>query len=307
MITNAAQQAFDLVARVLLEPDDVVAVEDPGFPPLHRALKAHAARVVGVPVDNEGIVVEALPAAAKLVYVRPQNQFPLGVTMSHERRLRLLQWAERVGAAIVEDDRGAEFSHGGPAPETLRSLDRSGRVLFVSSFSQALLPMVRLGFVVAPPSLHTALRKAKLAADGHVDVPAQAAMAKFIEDGSLARHLRRVRALLGDRHQAIVNALADELGDYLVPIPSTAGRRVTALFTTATDDAAVARLAASAGVAVHHLSVFGLERAAQPGLIFGYSGIPVDRIPAGLLRVRECVEWSARPWKRKRHGPTVVA
>jgi GntR family transcriptional regulator / MocR family aminotransferase len=122
--------------RVLLEPGEVVAVEDPGYPPAQRAFTAHGNRVLGVPVDAEGLVVQALPDAARLVYVTPSHQFPLGVSMSLARRLALLEWAERVDAVIVEDDYDSEFRYAGRPLEPLQSLDRSGRVLYVGSFSK---------------------------------------------------------------------------------------------------------------------------------------------------------------------------
>ena len=183
-VTSGSQQAVDLIVRVLLEPGDRVAVEDPGYRPVHGAFIAHRAQVVGVPVDAEGLVTDALPDDARLVYVTPSHQYPLGVAMSLRRRLALLAWAERTDAAIIEDDSDSEYRCSGRPREPLHSLDHTGRVLYVGSFSRVLLPTLRLGFVVALPPLHDALRKAKHVTDWHTQVPLQAAAARFRRGGA---------------------------------------------------------------------------------------------------------------------------
>src|SRR6266545_7457567 len=152
IITNGIQQALDLIGRVLLDLGACVAVEDPGYPPPRALLASLGARVVPVPVDDDGLVVEALPDDARLVYCSPSHQFPLGMAMSLRRRMALLAWAARRGVAIVEDDYDSEFRFAGHPIEPLHSLDRDGRVIYVGSFSKSLLPSLRLGFLVAPPS-----------------------------------------------------------------------------------------------------------------------------------------------------------
>lgn len=286
LVTNGSQQAVDLLARVLLAPGDVVAVEDPGYPPPRRAFTAAGARVVGVPVDAEGLVVDALPDAARLVYVTPSHQFPLGTAMSLPRRLALLDWADRVGAAIIEDDYDSEFRYGGRPLEPLHALDHTGRVLYVGSFSKILLPTLRLGFLVAPASLHAPLRKAKSVSDWHTEVSVQAAAARFIDDGHLARHVRRMRGVYAQRHHLVTATLATELADQLRPIPSSAGLHVAALLRRHPDDAAVAAAAAADGVAVLPLSAYAINAPAPPGLLLGYGAIPTDRVAAGLRRLR---------------------
>ena len=153
IITNGFQQALDVIARVLLEPGDRVAVEDPGYPPPRGLLATMGMDVVAVPVDDEGIVVDAIPGGVRAVLVTPSHQFPLGHTMSLRRRLALLRWAEREDAAIVEDDYDSEFRFGGRPIEPLQRLDGSGRVLYTGSFSKTMLPSLRLGFIVTPASL----------------------------------------------------------------------------------------------------------------------------------------------------------
>jgi GntR family transcriptional regulator / MocR family aminotransferase len=145
LVTNGTQQAVDLIARVILGPGDVAAVEDPCYGPPRRLLASLGARVLGVPVDTEGLVVDAIPAHARLVYVSPSHQFPLGVTMSLPRRLALLAWAARHGAAIIEDDYDSEFRYSDRPIEPLQTLDADGHVIYVGSFSKTMLPALRLG------------------------------------------------------------------------------------------------------------------------------------------------------------------
>lgn len=179
VITAGAQQAIDLVARVIVEPGAVVAVEDPGYPAAHRLLATHRAEVRGVPVDAEGLVVDALPPRARLVYVTPSHQFPLGVTMTLARRKALLEWAVRNDAVILEDDYDSEFRFAARPLEPLHSLDRDGRVVYVGSFSKSLLPGLRVGYAIAPASLQPALREAKRVTVWNGDAVTQGAWPAF--------------------------------------------------------------------------------------------------------------------------------
>ena len=190
--TTGAQQALDLVARVLLEPGDVVAVEDPGYTAAARLFATHRATVRGVPVDGEGIIVDALPAAARLVYVTPSHQHPTGVAMSRARRIALLEWAVRHGTVIIEDDYDSEFRFADRPLEPLQSLDRDGRVVYVGSFSKSLLPGLRVGYAIAPASVTAALREAKRVTVWDGDAVTQRALADFLAEGHHAAHYRPV-------------------------------------------------------------------------------------------------------------------
>jgi GntR family transcriptional regulator/MocR family aminotransferase len=291
LVTSGSQQAVDLVARVLLEPGDLVAVEDPGYPLPRRALHAYGCRVVGVPVDADGLVVDAIPDGVRLVYVTPSHQYPLGMAMSMARRQALLAWAHRVNATIVEDDYDSEFRYGGRPLEPLQSLDESGRVLYVGSFSKVLLPTLRLGFLVSPAPLHAALRKAKCLADWHTAVPTQAAAAQFIDDGLLAQHIRRMRRVYEERHDRVLGALDRDFRGRLAPLPSTGGLHLAALLVDrrGSADRAIAERAAGGGVAVFPLSYHFVSTPPRAGLLFGYGAIPSDRIEEGLRRLRRCL------------------
>lgn len=289
LVTTGTQQALDLVGRVLLEQGDRVAVEDPGYPPARLAFLAQGAEVTRVPVDAEGLRVDALPPDTRAVYVTPAHQFPLGMAMSLRRRTALLHWARRHDAAVIEDDYDSEFRFGGRPVETLHSLDGGRHVIYVGSFSKVMLPSLRLGFLVAPQPLRRALRTAKYVTDWHTTVPTQAALARFIDDGLLARHIRRMRNTYAARHHALTRTLTGRFADVTELVPSAAGLHVTTFTRGAlADPQALADHAAAArasGVAIHTLAEIAATRRARPGLVFGYGSISAPDIEPGLDRL----------------------
>lgn len=288
-VTDGSQQAIDLVARVLLEPGDGVAVEDPGYPLARMAFEAHGCRVAAVPVDAEGLIVDAIPAGTRLVYVTPSHQYPLGMALSMRRRQALLVWARQHDAAILEDDYDSAFRYGGRPLEPLRSLDTSGRVLHAGSFSKVLLPTLRLGYLIAPAPLHEALRKAKYAADWHTGVPMQAAAARFIDDGLLGQHVRRMRRIYREQHERIVQRLERDLAGRLTLVPSPGGLHLSAFLkgAQAGEDQAVADRLATRGVALFALTRHYHDAPPRPGFIFGYGAIETGRIDEGLALLGE--------------------
>ena len=291
-ITSGTQQALDVVARALLAPGDRVAVEDPGYPPPRRLFESLGLRVVGVPVDEQGLVVDALPAHTRLAYVTPSHQYPLGMSMTRPRRLALLAWAERNNAAIVEDDYDSEFRFQGRPIEPLQTLDTTGRVVYVGSFSKTMLPTLRLGFLVTPPSLRDAVHKAKWVTDWHTCMLVQGMLARFIDDGEFARHIRRMGRVYQERHEMITDALARDFADHLEVVPSAVGLHVTGVARgrSAGWIASVAQRAADAGVAVQELARFGVGASGRAGVVLGYGAIPTERIAEGLRLLRGCFD-----------------
>lgn len=289
-VVSGTQQALDVVARTLLKPGDQVAVEDPGYHLIRWLFESIGVRVSGVPVDQHGIVVDALPRHARLVYVTPSHQYPLGVSMALSRRRALLEWAERNDAAIVEDDYDSEFRFEARPIEPLQTLDNSGRVVYVGSFSKTMLPTLRLGFVVAPPSIRAAVHRAKQVVDWHTSLPLQMALARFIADGGFARHVRKMRNIYRVRHEMITKGLTNEFADHLQIVPSTVGLHVAAVARNATVDEvdAVARRASDAGVQVQTLSRFAVQAPAKTGLVLGYGAISAANIEEGLRQLRNC-------------------
>ncbi|MEU4236552.1 PLP-dependent aminotransferase family protein [Actinoplanes sp. NPDC026619] len=279
VITNGTQHALDLIARVLLRPGDAVAVEDPGYPPARMLFESLGCRVACVPVDEQGLVVTALPAGCRLVYATPSHQFPLGRAMSLARRRELLDWARRRAAAIVEDDYDSEFRYRARPLEPLHSLDTAGRVIYAGTFSKSMLPSMRTGFVLAPPGLRDALAAARQLGDGYGSPPIQAALARFIDDGQLARHVRRAGREYGRRHARIAAALAAMPG--LAVLPSAAGLHVTALLDAGTQAAPVVAACAAAGVAVEDLAEYSYATS-QAGFVFGFGATDPSLIDEGL-------------------------
>jgi GntR family transcriptional regulator / MocR family aminotransferase len=276
VVTNGTQHALDLIARVLLKPGDVVAVEDPGYPPARRVFAAAGARVVGVPVDDDGLVVAELPGSARLVYTTPSHQFPLGGAMSLDRRRELLDWARGRPAAIVEDDYDSEFRFAARPLEPLYSLDTVGRVLYVGTFSKTMLPMVRTGFALLPSGLRDAVIAARQLSDGYGQMAVQAALARFIDEGQLARHVRRAGKAYGNRRSRILARLSEI--SRLRVVPSAAGLHVTALLRDG-DAAGISAAAGREGLAIEDLTHYSTTHA---GFVFGFGAIDPALLDEGL-------------------------
>jgi GntR family transcriptional regulator/MocR family aminotransferase len=286
LLTNGAQQALDVTARVLVSPGDTVAVEDPGYTAAVRLFASHGARVRGVPVDEEGLVVDAVPRGARLVYVTPSHQFPTGTVMSLRRRIALLEWAARHGAVVVEDDYDSEFRFDGRPLSPLQSLDREGRVLYVGSFSKTLMPMLRIGYLVAPRSLQPALRQAKLLTDWQGDAVTQGAMARFMAEGLLSAHVRRSTKVYRERRDALLAALAQHAGERLHVYPSAAGLHLCVRFSDQSrSDHEVVAAAAARGVAVEPLSPRYHEQPPVQGLALGFRHVDARRVPEAVRRL----------------------
>jgi GntR family transcriptional regulator / MocR family aminotransferase len=288
IVTQGAQQALDLIGRVVLDPGDTVAVEEPGYPPARSLFRTLGARVVGVPVDDEGLVISRIPKATQLVYVTPSHQFPLGMRMSLARRAALLSWAEQRNAIVIEDDYDSEFRFEGRPLDPLQTLDTRGRVVYVGSFSKVLLPTLRLGFLVAPASLRAALRAAKQLTDWHGEIPTQAALTRLIDDGLLARHIRKVAREYAIRHAMISDAVRRDFSDWLQVIPSGAGLHVAAHAApgVSIDLNHVVRRAEAWGLLVRTIAYFSSLSATQDGLVIGYGAITATGIEEGLKRLR---------------------
>lgn len=290
VVTNGAQQALDLLARVLVEPGCTVAVEDPGYPPARMLFASQGAQVHGVPVDAEGIVVAHIPSHARLIYVTPSHQFPLGMAMSPARRRALLERARAIGAIVIEDDYDSEFRYQGAAVDALQSMDQEGIVAYVGTFSKVLLPELRLGYVIAPPAIRKALVIAKHLSDWHSATTMQLTLAKFINDGYLQKHIRRCHAIYAVRRQKILDRIAGDLSPWLQAQPSDNGFHLSALFRRQVDLPALLKLARRLDVGLYPLD--GFYRASPPpqGLIFGFGGIESLDIDPSLDLVRDILQ-----------------
>jgi len=295
IVTVGAQQAFDLLARTLLTPErPVVAVEDPGYSAAREAFAAAGARIHPVRVDAEGLVVDDLPDDAAVICVTPSQQFPTGAPMSPRRRAALLAFAAERGATIVEDDYGGEFRFAAPPLDALRTLDslddHGGRVFYVGTFSQSLLPALRIGFVLAPERDRERLAAARERSDWHGPAIEHAALAAFIGEGHLARHVRRMRKVYAERRAVLLRALDARCRDRLIPLPAAAGLHVAVRSRAPMDAEVAAARAARLGVAVETLESFAVAHAAPPGFVLGFGQIDAAAIPTAIARLAEAIE-----------------
>ena len=287
VVTAGAQQAFDLLARILVTAGrTVVAMENPGYPPMRAAFAAAGAKIVPAGVDAEGLVVDSLPRDARVICVMPSHQFPLGVVLSARRRAALLELAQRRGAVVVEDDYDGEYRFDGRPLDALQTLDRGACVFYVGTFSKSLFPALRLGFVVAPPWARSALTAAKQVADSHSAPIAQDTLAAFIGEGHLARHVRKMRKLYAARRDLLLRSLNGDLSRWFDVVPGSAGLHLTAFAKAKLDVDSIVRRARQQDLGVHALRPYYVGRAHRQGLVFGYGAIDEDGIAAGLARLR---------------------
>jgi GntR family transcriptional regulator / MocR family aminotransferase len=286
IITNGAQQAMHLIAHALLEPGDVVWFEDPGYRGARVALQAAGMDLAPIPIDAEGLRVdEGVRRApqARAAYVTPSHQYPLGVTMSLARRLELLAWARQQQAWIVEDDYDSEFRYTGRPLASLQGLDTADRVIYVGTFSKVLCPALRVGYLVAPAPLVETLAIARGVADRHGATLDQAALARFMDDGGLVRHVRQMRTRYAERQEVLVSAAARELCGLLDVTPQPAGLHLVGWLPEGADDRAAAERAWAHGIETSPLSTYSASgRSPRPGLMLGYAGVSAAAIRTGV-------------------------
>jgi len=286
VVLTSTQQAIDLTCRLLTDPGDAVWHEEPGYRAAAAAFLAAGARVVPVPVDDEGIDVAAglrLAPDARLAYVTPSHQYPTGVAMSLARRLQLLAWASRAGAVIIEDDYDSEFRFHGRPLAALQGLDDAGRVVYVGTFNKLMFPALRLAYLVAPPDLAERFVSARALVDGHTSTPPQAALADFIREGHLGTHLRHMRTVYEERRQALVDTVAS-LGGRLTLGPIDGGMHACAYLPVGTDDVAIALAARQMGIELRPLSRLYLG-SSRPGFILGFAAARPAEIRGAVERL----------------------
>ena len=281
VVANGSQQALDLCARVLVDPGDEVAVEDPGYLGARELFTACGARVRPVPVDRDGLVISALPPAARLVYITPSHQFPLGVSMSLTRRLELVEWARTRGAVIVEDDYDSEYRYSGAPLPALQGLSAEANVVYVGTFSNVMFPGLRLGYLVLPPGLTEPFQRAKWLADRHTAHLEQAALADFIREGHMERHIRRMRRVYKRRREAFLEALARSFGDKATVTGEASGMHLVVRF----EVPGVAARAARAGVHLVSTRGYYTGEAPEQEFIVRFTGLGERAIREAVRRL----------------------
>lgn len=292
IIVAGAQQAFDLIARVLLNPGDTAWFEDPCYPGARNAFLSSGAKVIHIPVNDEGF---DLPSAikrykrARLVYVTPSHQFPLGVTMSLSRRLALLEWAKHSNAFIIEDDYNSEYRYAGRPLASLQGLDRDGRVIYIGTFSKTIFPGLRLGCMVVPKDLAATFIATRALVDRHSPSFDQAILSDFINEGHFARHIRRMRALYKERQKLLVAAVERELKGLIEVAPAEAGMHLVGWLPKKVNDKEASAKAARYGIEASPLSAYSANPLSRGALVLGYTAVNSKQIRDGVKRLAQAL------------------
>lgn len=294
VVLGGSQQALDIVSRLTLDPGDRAVIEDPCYQGVRHAIAAAGADAVPSPVGAEGLIIPPAMSAArvKLVVVTPTRQFPAGVSMPYARRTALLEWCEAAGAFALEDDYDGEYQHDEHPFVALKGMDASGRVIYAGTFSRALTPSLRIGFVIAPPALRDAIVSAKWLSDRGEPEFEQSVLAEFIDSGCYERHVRRMSRTYGARRRELARALNEEFGDDLVVEGALAGSHVMARlprlgFGSVDELAARAR---AAGVGVYSPARYYVAPPRECALLLGFAATPIESIAAGAKRLRRAYD-----------------
>ena len=301
-IVGGAQQAFHLIGSILLNPGDKVWFENPGAIGARNSLIASGAELVPVPVDGEGLRVDdglAVAPRFRLAFVTPSHQQPLGSVMSLERRFALLQAAARANAWIIEDDYDGEFFFGGRPLPTLKSVDATGLVIYVGTFSKSLFPSLRLGFILAPPGLIDIFRTVMSKFLQGVPSFSQAVVAEFIDEGHFASHIRRMRKIYAERHDALCDAAKKTLDGLLDVVRTDSGLHTIGHLRNGVREVDASVAADARKITASPIARFSIAPAGVNGLVLGFGGVTPQQIRSGVGVLAEVLEEQSRKGGRR--------
>ncbi|BAB76437.1 PLP-dependent aminotransferase family protein [Anabaena sp. FACHB-709] len=293
IIVGGSQQGLDLITRILIDPNDGIAVEEPGYLGARRAFLAQGASLFPVPVDQSGLIVSKLTTGIipklKLIYVTPSHQFPTGAVLSLPRRLELLAWAHKTGVMIIEDDYDSEYRYGERPIPALQGLDQGNSVVYVGTFSKVLFPALRLGYLVLPQNLVNIFARAKWLADRQCSLLEQYALTDFITEGHLERHIRRMRSLYNQRRQTLVQSLFSHFGNRAKILGENAGMHLMVKIDTQISDDEIVQSADLSGVSIGAAYPQYLKDSPGSEFIFGYAELNEQQIQEGVRRLARVI------------------
>lgn len=295
MVLSGTQQAIDVTSRLVISPGDDVLFENPGYRTARSAIVANGANIVPMPIDEDGARIDEgirRSPKARLAYVTPSHQFPMGVTLSIERRMELIDWAQRNKSIIIEDDYDSEYRYAQRPIPSLQGLDRSDRTVYIGSFSKVVFPALSIGYAVVPKGLIDAFETALAIVGRPPSILDQIILNDFISEGHFGRHLRRMRKVHQERRTALVDALDEYLGDQLQIVGSDAGLHCTARLPQNQDAAVIAQRIREQRVAIRDISEYEIAGTAlnerTNGLIFGFACAPPAKIRSAVRTIMEC-------------------
>ncbi|MCJ8283746.1 MAG: PLP-dependent aminotransferase family protein, partial [Rivularia sp. ALOHA_DT_140] len=293
LITNGTQQALDLILRLLIEPGETIAIENPGYLSARIIFETQKAQILPISVDNSGLIVKELANSPqkniRLVYVTPSHQFPTGAILSLPRRLELLNWAQQSGGLIIEDDYDSEFRYGEKPIPALQGLDKSDSVLYIGTFSKVLFPSLRIGYLVLPKSLVAIFTRAKWLNDRHLPILEQQALTDFIESGYLERHIRKMRSIYDKRRQTLVKALKTHFDSRAEILGEKAGIHVMVNFKTNLSDEEIIQKSAKIGIGMMSANPHYFKNNSTGEFIFGYGDLTENQLKEGIIKLAEII------------------
>lgn len=293
LITNGTQQALDLILRLLIEPGETIAIENPGYLSARIMFETQGAQILPISVDNSGLVVQELANYTqqniRLIYVTPSHQFPTGAILSLPRRLELLTWAQKTGGLIIEDDYDSEFRYGGKPIPALQGLDKSDLVLYIGTFSKVLFPSLRIGYLVLPKSLVAIFTRGKWLSDRHLPMLEQQVLTEFINEGYLGSHIRKMRSIYDKRRQVLVKSLKKYFGTSAKILGEKAGIHLMVRFNSNLSDEQIVQRAAKIGVGMISAKAHYLTNHPTGEFIFGYGELTETQLQEGICRLAEVI------------------
>lgn len=295
LVSAGAQQALNLIASILITPGKTkVAMESPGYPMMASVFSAMGVEVIPIPVDKQGLRIDKIPEDVNLVYVTPSHQFPLGVAMSASRRAALIDLAERLDIAIIEDDYDCDFRLSGRPVDALKTQDHHDRVFYVGTFSKNMLPDIKIGYVISPTWAIDALCSAKFQQDWGNSVIQQQALASFISSGDLFRHIRRMRRFYAERYGLVKSLIVQKCRPFLEILPVHTGMHATALLTIPLNAREICAVALSRGVSIRSIEDMSVGGDIQQGLLFGFGCIEPNEISEAITILADVIKTMAR-------------